>query len=86
MENYGQTLWQIINIWISTHQSKNLFLKNVYGKYELTMTNKYGYDCALAIVGDTFIVPYGEPTIIEAADPDFFNKLEDLVKYANMPR
>lgn len=45
----------------------------------------YVYDHGFAAIGSTWVAVEsdGEAVIIEAADPEFFNKLEIVVKKAN---
>jgi len=81
-------LARIVATWLGTTTHNKVFIsKRSDGCYDLKLTAKskyrYNYDRHIGVIGDTWVViPPG--VALEAADPEFFGKLENIIKDAEL--
>lgn len=80
-DDYGQTLWQIINIWLASRPTSDVFIE-FHGLYQIKVVN-YNISRVIADIHDDYIVIAIPPGyVLEASDPEFFQKFECVIKSA----
>jgi hypothetical protein len=78
-EHAGQ-LWQIINVWLSTRDDMDVFImRSATKQYWLTIADRF--DRRFAVIGDDGVAIMGDGWI-NAADPEFFNRLNIAIESA----
>ena len=74
------TLWRLINSWLASRNESDVYIANNNEHYAL-MSCHSRRDSHIGAIGDTFVV-VAPDIVLEAADPDFFNKLDKAITAA----
>lgn len=74
------TLWRLINSWLASRNESDVYVSNNTDHFAL-MACHSKHDTNIGAIGDNFVVmPPG--IVLEAADPDFFDKLDKAITEA----
>lgn len=71
------TLWRLINSWLASRNESDVYISNDNDHFAL-MACHSRHDSHIGAIGDNFVA-MAPGTVLEAADPDFFNKLDKAI-------
>ena len=74
------TLWRLINNWLASRNESDVYVSNDNGHVAL-MACHSRHDSHIGVIGDTYVaMPPG--IVLDAADPEFFDKLDRAITEA----
>lgn len=71
------TLWRLINNWLASRNESDIFISNNNDHFAL-MACHSKHDSHIGAIGDTFVA-MAPGVVLEAADPEFFDKLDKAI-------
>jgi hypothetical protein len=71
------TLWRLINNWLASRNESDVYIAEDNDHFAL-MSCHSRHDSHIGAIGDTFVA-FAPDIILDAADPDFFNKLDKAI-------
>jgi hypothetical protein len=71
------TLWRLINNWLASRNESDVYIAEDNDHFAL-MSCHSRRDSHIGAIGDTFVV-LSPDIVLEAADPDFFIKLDKAI-------
>lgn len=71
------TLWRLIDNWFASRNESDVYIADNNEHLALISCHSR-HDSAIATVGPTFVA-FLPDVVIDAADPDFFNKLDKAI-------
>lgn len=74
------TLWRLINSWLASRNESDIFISDDNDHFAL-MACHSRQDTHIGAIGDTFVV-MNPGLVLEAADPEFFDKLDKAITEA----
>lgn len=74
------TLWRLINNWLASRDESDVYVSDNNSHFAL-MACHSKRDSHIGAIGDTFVV-LPPNVVLEAADPDFFDKLDKAITEA----
>lgn len=76
------TLWRLINNWLASRNEADIYIAHDNDNYAL-MSCHSRHDSTIGTIGADFVV-VAPNIVLEAADPDFFSKLDKAIMNAKM--
>jgi hypothetical protein len=70
-------LWRLINNWLASRDEVDVYIKHNNGHMAM-MTCRSRQDSSIGTIGDNWVV-MTPGIVLEAADPDFFDKLDKAI-------
>lgn len=74
------TLWRLVNNWLASRQETDVYISHNNDHYAL-MASKGKRDSHIGAIGNDFVVLQPD-IVLNAADPDFFEKLDKAITEA----
>lgn len=74
------TLWRLINNWLASRNETDIFISNNNDHFAL-MASHSKHDSHIGAIGGDFVA-MAPGVVLEAADPEFFDKLDKAITEA----